>query len=331
MARQENFNAYFYYGDEEALHAHGLVVELVERIAQTFQRWSGGGRGGALSGRAKAIVPRIDKIINELYSFEKGSDSLGSTGELFVRYIVSPLIREGIKLRADIVSSKNPLPHEMTSHYILWIDRSYRWINRFYTKDVQELGLAVVDHIICETAVSASKDLKLIHEYIEQQIATFDIGFSRKEALFSLISDSLEALLIRLKGVEAEQPENREPTTVYHWRERTEALRQQLFDECLEVVDRTIEKEFPRPERKEMQGHLRAVLEKILSLENNVQQVVDSLSSASSQVERWQNRRKILALHQQAHKISLDIRLSQELFDRVQMVMAQLVKYYESL
>lgn len=326
--RRDRDISYFHYDEEEALYTNPLIDRFVERIIKTFQQW-GRSQGNGLSGRAKAIIPRIDQVISELYSFEKSSENCESTSELFVQFIVSPLIREGVKLRIEVIASQQPLPHELMSRYILWIDRSYRWINRFYTCENEELGKAIVNHITHETAVNARKDLELIQEYIEQQIAVLAIGEVRGGALSSAILLSIHDKLLKIKKLETDLPQSSSPHDVKRWRQSTDAVRQQLFDDSLGMIDRYIENEFPKPERKHVQRHLRTALEKILSLENSVQEMIDSEKKESSQVERWQNKRKVLALHQQAHNISLDIRLSQELFDRVQKIMEKLVAYYE--
>lgn len=323
-------NEQFQYKARNAFSPNVIVDRFLSRIKKTFQQWNAGDNGG-LSGRAKTIIPRIDVLIDQLSSFEASKATSDSAKSIFIQYIVNPLLREGAKLRADILAAREPINHQLTSHYILWIDRSYRWIDSFYNKSQKELYNDVVDHIIKETGSHVQKDVKLIYDYIDQQIDNLDVPDRKVKEISMAISESLEKHLTKLKSIEIRLPKSREATCVQQWRHDTDILRQKLFGQCLEMIDKILQENLPKPDSKNVQVHLVKALDKIISLEDSIREVIYPAEPLSSEVAEKHLKRKIAALHQQAHKISLDIRLSQELFDRVQEMMAALIKRYEQL
>jgi hypothetical protein len=315
-----------YYKSHGIPYSPSIINRFVLRIKQTFQYWNIEDDRG-LSGRAQAIIPRVEVLIDQLRHIDEGLKS----HVLFSQYITQPLLREGVKLKADIIASGAPISHQLTSHYILWIDRSYRWIARYYQYDVSTLNHAVIDHIIKETQSHVEKDLHLVNDYIKQQLYSLDVSKKQVEDITSTICLQLDPVIDAMKTMENTQPRGREADCVKDWREAMDMLRQKFFDQCLEIVDSVIEFKTPRLKSQEKHDHLVSVLDSILSLENRIDEVIHGSETISTGSALKHSKRKIAALHQQAHKISLDIRLSQELFDRVQDMMHALNKYYTTL
>lgn len=303
-----------------------VIGRFVQRIKQTFQ-YLNHSRSGGLSGRAQAILPRIDVLIDQLKSIE---NTMGDY-YLYRKYIALPLIREGTKLREEIITSGKSISHQLSSHYILWIDRSYRWLDLFYKYEPERLNKAVIDEIIEDSQGRVEKDLHLVSDYIEQQLGSLDFTDKVIDTIRESIKHQLQPTIDAIKGVESTYPLNRSPEVVHRWRENLHVLRQKFFDQCLEIVDSVIEIKTPRKKSREKKRYLVKTLDGIISLENAVEDLRLYNEGYKSEVVRRHLKRKVAALYQQAHQISLDIRLSQELFDRLQVMMHQLSKAYEKL
>lgn len=316
----------FYYKSSEKPSYPSIFDRFVTRIKQTFQYGNIDGRK-QLSGRAQAIIPRIDVLIEQLGSISETSGD----HHLYSKYIALPLIREGKKLREEIIAAGEPINHQLTSQYILWIDRAYKWVDRFFKFDNSVLTQAVIDDIIHESRERVEKDLHLVNDYIEQQLQSIDLDVELFEDISSTIENHLEPVVGAMKTIEETHPKSRDPGDVHQWRENLHMLRQKFFDQCLEVVDSVIELKTPKRKSREKHDHLVAALESIISLEIAIDELFEVRETNESDVAKKHVKRKVVALYQQAHKISLDIRLSQELFDRVQYMMSRLSCFYDRL
>ncbi|MEC7839474.1 MAG: hypothetical protein VX777_05505 [Chlamydiota bacterium] len=297
-----------------------LVGGFLNRILKTFKRWRS--PGSDLAGRAQKIVPKINVIIDELKTID---ETCKVENSIFSYYIIHPLIREGSRLKKNILSGAAPIRSQLVSHYILWIDRSYKWIERYNKDSKADLADAVIDHIVKETVSYIEKDISLVHEYQEQQLDNLDIGVDDIERMKGKIQVLLFPFLNKLEHLYDAVPVNKESFEVRVWRERIDEERQILFDECLSAIDDAIQVEFPLRKSKEVHDHLVDILDKIIFIESSVPAVKrDAEIEAIAQDKKRHIRNKIFALHQQAYQLSLDIRLSQELFDRLQSIMQTL-------
>ncbi len=314
----------FYYKSSDKPSYPSILDRFVKRIQQTFQYWNVEETKG-LSGRAQAVIPRINVLLDQL----KNIDETSGDRYLYNKYIAIPLIREGTKLREEIITSGEPISHQLTSQYILWIDRSYRWVDRFFKLDSSKLNQAVMDYIIKDSRGRVDKDLHLVSDYIEQQLENLDIGDELIQEVNNTIEQQLDPVLGAMKSIEETHPNSKDPDRVHLWRENLHMLRQKFFDQCLEIVDSVIEIKTPKRKSPEKNKHLIAALESILSLEDSIKEFFQNSEGSESDVARKHVKRKVVAFYQQAHKISLDIRLSQELFDRVQQMMSSLTRYYD--
>jgi len=308
-------------------YSPSLVEGFLKRILTTFRRWRS--PCSDLAGRTQKIIPKINVIIDELKAIDR---ECKQDNIIFSHYIMLPLIREGSRLRNNILSGSATIRNQLMSHYILWIDRSYKWIER-YQKDTKEvLSEAVSIHIIKETISLIQKDILLVHEYQEQQLENLDISREDIDRMKTKIQGILHPFLSRLELLYDENFNRKESFEVRIWREKIDEERQILFDECLSGVDEAIQREFPLRKSKEVHDHLVDILDKIISIESSISALKkDSEAENMTTFMKRYTKNKISALYQQAHHFSLDIRLSQELFDRIQTAMITLTKISDEL
>jgi hypothetical protein len=98
--------------------------------------------------------------------------------------------------------------------------------------------------------------------------------------------------------------------------------RQMVFDEALAQIDAIIEDETPFQHSQEDHSHLVDILETIAYLENAIDSVANE--SIKEGTSKTYIIRKIENLEAEAYHTSIDLRLTQELFDRIKEIQSAL-------
>ncbi len=293
-----------------------ILSGFMQRILHPFQRKEI--PTTSLKGRAQKIIPKLNEMISELESLEKTEEK----DDLFIHFIIGPLIKEGYSLREQILSYSDTLRHKLISQYVLWVDRSFKWVELSKKESKSDLVNAVKKFLIEETLSIIKKDIALINDYWEQQIENLDIEEGDSERLKEKVEKALLPLLKELEELYRNHGVLSTSEDIRNWREKVNIRRQELFESSLSEIDDTINKEFPLRKSKEVQVHLVDILNKIIFLE-------EELPHPGDEERGNMHPKHVAALYQQAHELSLDIRLSQELFDRLENIMQVLQDIYK--
>lgn len=312
--------------EERKSSKNSLFANFVDRLKNTFDQW--GDQESKLANRSQKIIPKVEILLNQLTSIET-TDS--EDRPLFISLIIKPLIREGSTIRSQITLNNHPVRHQTASHYILWVDRSYKWIDRYYQLNEDELHQEVVKYIIEETRFVIQKDITLISDYKQQQLTSLDLTEQQLIDLEEVINSGLNVFIEELHVLEKAFPRQNSPEGVQQWRFSTDEARQKLFDNSLEVIDQLVKQGLPLPKTRQNREHMVQALAHIISFERDVEEVTHTLKQGLSEDRLQLLKNKTIALYQQGHDITLDVQLPKELFNRVKGVMKDLTRFHTNL
>lgn len=310
-----------------------LVQKFIDRIVKTFD---GGIRADQpLSGRIRSIVPKIEEILEKFAELEgkyHDEKDAGNDGGyiLFFQIVIKPLIREGNQLKVHIEKGKAATQARLFTQYVDWMDKSYKWLDCYHVKERDELEQELVKHITLETLSYIDKDIQVIQDYEKQQLDKIDFGNPRKDQLIDDLSKILNPLYSKMRKLQA-IPEESSLEDILKWQRRIEASRQKLFEKALSVIDDMLHQEIPLDVSEEEQEHLIDVLQQIIELE----QLIPSLNYFNHQISDPAEKKRLLDrvkdMQRETHNLSLDLRLSQDLFDRLQEIMKSLSIVYRQI
>lgn len=293
-----------------------LLKSFLGRIFNTFNYQHNGKID--LSERMKYIKFEIDEVLKKLKDLSQDIKSKDNRDfVLFVEIVLTPLKRDGRQIKKNL-NIKHP--HEqiqVMSKYIAWIDRCNQWVEDYNNCDTETFCNVLSNHIIQESRQRVDKDLKIIKDYADQKISKVDLTQERHEELVDEVQELLNPLIKSLKDL-CNQPESLKLEGVNAWQVAFNEKRAKIFEEALALVDNIIEAKTPFQASKEEHAHLVDVLKAIVGLESKAQAVIEEARNSSFMSKALLNRIKYLK--EQAHKTSVDLRLTQELFDRTQKV-----------
>lgn len=311
-----------------------LIEKFINRIVRTFERPQQAPEQ-PLAGRIQKILPKIEEILEQFAELEKKYKELKAKHRnqefcLFFSIVIKPLMREGNQLRASIEKGSETTQARLFSRYVQWMDRSLEWLDGYHRKDKKALEKDLIRHITADTLSYIDKDIQLIRDYEKQQIDKIDLENPKKEKLVAELALILEPLYQEIDSLR-EMPLEFNLETVIQWQREIEAGRQSLFEQALSEIDDLLQEEIPIAPSEEEHEHLIDVLEKIIELE----QLIPNLNYSHQQTSAPQEKRRLMdriqALQRETHDLSLDLRLSQDLFDRLQEITKSLNIVYRNI
>lgn len=311
-----------------------LVEKFINRIVKTFEVSQASGEQ-PLAGRIQKIMPKIEEILEKFAELErKYHDGMEDDPDHrychFFQIVIKPLNREGNQIKTYIEKGSETTQARLYSQYVQWTERSHKWLAIYYEKEKEELEKDLIKHITLETLSYIDKDIQVIRDYEKQQLDKIDLENPKKEKLTAGLAEILEPIYSKMRHLQV-IPEESTLKDIIKWQRKIEAGRQKLFEKALSVIDDTLHEEIPLDASEEEHEHLIDVLEQIIELE----QLIPSLNFSNQQLFDPQEKRRLLervtALQRETHDLSLDLRLSQDLFDRLQDIMKSLAIVYRNI
>lgn len=310
-----------------------LIEKFISRIVRTFEGVQQSET--PLLGRIQQIQPKIEEILEQFADLEcKYQDEKSQNKDegylLFFQIVIKPLIREGNHLKNHIKKGTDTTQPRLYSRYVDWTERCYKWLNSYREKDREQLEKELIRHITLDTLSYVDKDIQVIRDYEKQQIDKIDFENPKKEELVTELGEILEPLFSKMRHLQV-IPEESSLEDILKWQRTIEDGRQKLFEKALSAIDDTLHREIPLSVSEEEHEHLIDVLQQIIELE----QLIPSLNYLNHQNNDPQEKKRLLdrvtAMQRETHDLSLDLRLSQDLFDRLQEIMKSLSIVYRDI
>lgn len=307
-------------GFEEKKTTH-LIDRIVLRIRKMFSYDDG---APSLKGRVEEIFPKIDSVHTKLIAI-KNNVQRPSHDELraFIDLILEPIIEQGLALKEQRKALDPFHQVKVLDLYQVWLEKAEFWIGSYQIDSEQSFCRRVNEYIWKDFSLKVERDLKIIEDYIEHAIQSLLISESDKKQMKVSIMRSVSQHIVALASLKR-LPKDVAFKDLEEWNRSIDTERQHYFEESLSIIDGHIDEAKPHPTVDEHQ-HLLDVIALINSIDEQTVTLKHQFHLIDDNPdEKGLIKQKAEILAQEAHRLSLDLRLSQSIVERIEGIQTML-------
>lgn len=316
-----NLKAAFGIEAKEKTH---LIDRFIDRIRKIFS--FNASSSPSLKGRVEEMLPKINTIYNRLVSIrETVETNHDNQDELkaFMDLILEPLIEQGVILQEKRESTDPFHQVKIVDLTQIWMERAEHWIGSYQTRSRDSFCRLVNEYVWKDFSSKVERDLKIIDDYIAHAVQELLVSETEKQAtklsIIHSVSDHVTGLA-NLKRL----PKEITFKELEEWNRSIDSERQHHFEACLSLIDLQIDEARPHPSIDEHQ-HLLDVISLINSIEEQTIVLKNRACSVeSNSKEESLMREKAGLLAHEAHRLSLDLRLPQQIVERLEDILSML-------
>lgn len=253
-------------------------------------------------------VFQLDNLLNIL----KDSEVIYSHDILFLENILQPLIKQGERIREKKIKEYEVVK---TQEYTSWVQKANHWINIIKKNDMRLIQENVKFSIVQSIHKIIMKDMSLIKNYKDSQLENLELKEEEKELINSKIGNETYLNLKKLNDLYLLLLSCHTEKQITELKNRINEERELVFEKCLCTIDKFIEQEFPLHTIKNVNQEMAKIIDEIIKLEYKVSEIEKILSQ--KKVLKKSDKNKLNFIYQKAYHLSLDIRLTEEMFDRI--------------
>lgn len=295
-----------------------FVDRIYHRIRKIFSFLDKG--ASPLKGRVEEMHSKIAGVKAKLKEIKETTLQEGGSVEemnAFVDLILHPLIEEGKRLQ-EMKDHTDPFHQvKILDLYQMWMDKGEFWIIAFRTHSKTAFFRLVNEHIWKDLSAKVERDLKILQDYGEHAVQSLLVSEKDKMVLKNQIDQAVSTHIVSLSSLKR-LPKEVTFKDLEAWNRKIDSERLQHFEEGLSLIDSLIEQFKPYSGMDEHQ-HLLDVIEIINSVEEQTLRLKQKAKRTGKKSQDWQSiQAKAELLAKEAHSISLDLRLSPTLLERLE-------------
>lgn len=314
-----------YYPQKPEKPRASMLNRFVDRIRTTFQKFQGKPAEHHLIGRIQDLQNTANSVLNQLSTIK---DELRNEidPEIFsyVEMVLEPIIKEVSRLHKSMEQSSGSVTHQAKTYqrYSQWIDKAKLWVQICSKANNKEaLVKAIIRYTVDEFLELIDRDIQVINDYQEHMLDALAVDDEEKIALAQRLETYLDPYLKGLNQLKF-KPRDLTLQEIALWKAQVDKRREKYFDAALHSIDKVINSTIPDTSGPEEHEHLVEILSQIIYLEHEAPNLYDEIFMAadinSEQRKIFESR--IMMLEQEIHQLNLDLRLTPDLIDRLQII-----------
>lgn len=309
-----------------------MLDRFVERIRSGFQFFQPKVSESqiSLSGRIQDLQKTAVTILQQLITIkEELKNAVDSELFTFVEAVVNPLIRDVERIQKSVEEEGSIVKQAQAfKRYNEWIEKAKTWVQVCSKPgDPKRISRAVIRLTIDEFLEVIDRDLQVIHGYTEHMIDNLSLDDEDKIHLVQELNFKLDPYIQSLKILKT-RPMELHLSHIQEWKIKVDKRREKYFDGALHAIDKIIAEMNPNANSEEEHEHLVDVITQIVYLEEEVPQLCEEIFQIDSK-DSFQKEIllvRLSSLQKEFHNLNLDLRLTPELIDRLQIVVEMLEK-----
>lgn len=281
-----------------------------------------------LKGRVEEIIPKVQETLEALH---KVDEHILKTCEKnpkvkpFQSIIIQPLIDRARKINKRWQNNAMHLRVKAFDETKQWMEESEYWIDFYWNKSIDELLSSLRESMQKEALKRVDRDIKIIQDYEQQTFEKLNVGASDKQHLKDLLEELLLKPIATL-GALKHSKEDLNLEEIDLWNKELDEKRQRLFNETLAIIDAVVHDYKPEFAIEEDHHHLIDVIERINVLENRLRLLQEAIARNKDSSVDEPLKELVLIIQNEIHSLSLDLRLPQSLFERLEKAEATLTE-----
>lgn len=329
-------NDFFSFSQEKDVHYHpsknnqipekNLFTILVDRIKKSFQPAKRD--DGKLSGRVQQLHRAAGSVLEKLKEI-KLLLKISLDSELFsyVETLMEPMTRDVAYIQ-NLLTQKASVVHQAKAFkkYSNWMIKAELWMDlEKKVHDTDAIIATIIRHATHEADEQIDQDLQVIKDYEEYLLDALPLNEQEAAELKKHLSRDVGLQLLGLENLK-EKPALGSLQEMLEWKAEVDKKRSKFFERALQLIDEIIHAISPSSSSEEEHDYLVEVLTQIAFLEEEIPELIAEINegAASDPVRKKMTLSKINSFEQEMHELNLDLRLTQELADRLQILMTKL-------
>lgn len=324
--QREESNEYKFINDTSLQQPKSLFSLLIERIKKTFQPTVHD--EGKLSGRVQQLNQTSIMLLQRLRKIkEKIKQHADEQLFIYVSSLLDPLVRSITGIQRTLMQHGSVIMQAKAfKKYSNWVIKAELWVGiESNLEDEESITRAMILHIKQEADELIDQDLQVIRDYEEHILDSLPLNDDEMNLLKNQIETELTEQVINLEKLK-EKPEVFDLQTIFAWKDDVDRRRSKYFDRALHIIDEIIYKISPTSSSEEVHDHLVEVLTQIVYLEEEIPSLVEGISEErlNDPIYIQITTSKIDSFEQELHELNLNLRLTPDLYDRLQLLSGKL-------
>lgn len=302
-----------------------MLNRFVDRIRSTFQRFQNKPQyDSQLAGRIQDLQKTANSVLTQLRTIkDELRNEIDQDIFSYVEEIIDPIIKEVSRLHKSMEQPAS-MRHQAKTYqrYSQWIDKAKLWVQICSkVNDKEAIVKAIIRYTIDDFLMVIDRDIQVINDYQEHMLDALAVEEEEKIALAERLGTRLEPYLRGLNDLRT-KPKELPLKEIALWKAQVDKRREKYFDAALHAIDKIINDTIPDSSGPEEHEHLVDVLSQLVYLEHEAPNLYDEIfMSVNLSVEKiniFESR--LLLLDQEVHQLNLDLRLTPDLIDRLQVI-----------
>lgn len=327
--QDKTFDIYVYLSEKKTKE-ESFFNRFFERIQSVFKKDNSQRR--LSSDRISSIHVSTKKNLEKICELhEMLSETEHEVHRFFDESVLTFLKKEGENLVRSLNAPNIHTQVKVFSSVSNWNRKTLEWLENFNTLQADELVLEIAKFIEETTFDVINKDLQIIRDYSIQSLENTSFPEEGKRYLFEKIESEIGPLKRRLELLkELSRPELVKDFS--SWKSEIDHKRQKYFDAALSVIDSLVEDISPSSRSSEEHEHLLTVVQEVNAIDHALGEIAQKIHS-NDIVEDEKNEllEQLGALYEEAHGLSIDFRVPQNMFDRLQIILGDIEKIKDFL
>lgn len=302
-----------------------MLNRFVDRIRSTFQKFQNKPQQDShLAGRIHDLQTTANSVLKQLRVIK---DELKNEIEpeifSYVEEVVDPIIKEVSRLHKSM-EQPGSIMHQAKTYqrYSQWIEKAKLWIQICSkVNDKEAILKAIIRYTVDDFLEVINRDMQVINDYQEHMLEALAVDEDEKIALAQRLELRLDPYLRGLNDLRT-KPRELPLQDIALWKAQVDKRREKYFDGALHAIDKVINDTIPDTSGEEEHEHLVDVFSQIIYLEHEAPSLYDEIYLAKSPTPEEMNifESRLTMLEEEVHQLNLDLRLTPDLIDRLQVI-----------
>lgn len=286
-----------------------------------------------LSGRIQEMRQTADSVVLQLQYIRKElKDQVDDELFFYVEGVIVPMLREVSRIERSMKADQDNLQQAQAfKRYNEWIDKAKLWVHFTASKQSKEaITRFVIKQTIKEFLDLIDRDLRLIDDYRTQAIESLQLPSSEREVFIQRLDNILKPYCQALNLLKKEPEKDILLIELSQWKIAIDKRRDRFLQHILQIIDNLVNDLQPDTSF-EQYSHILDILEQVEFLERSIPQTVENIKKHSNLFDTQTLLAQLLAEEEEVHKLYTDLRLPQDLADRLDKLKAMLAKAFKNL
>lgn len=302
-----------------------ILNRFFERIRSTFTKFQNKTPSDAqLTGRIQDLQKTASSVLKQLIIIK---EDLKKDVDLvvfsYVEDVIDSIIKEVSRLHKSIEQPGSVMQQAKAyQRYSQWVEKAKLWV-QICAKggDKDAIVKAIIRYTVDDFLEVIDRDIQVINDYQEHMLDALAVDEDEKIVLAQRLEVRLDPYLKGLNSLRF-KPKDLPLQEIAWWKSQVDKRREKYFDGALHAIDKIINQTIPDASSHENHEHLVEVLSQVIYLEHQVPTLYDSIYLAKNptQEEIREFESQLNLLEQEIHQLNLDLRLTPDLIDRLQVV-----------